>query len=89
VQDSGTCTRPASSPPASRASGAVRAGLTAAYAENAGLSWTSADDHLTLSVFGCDLSDEEYRVYDLDFIDSIVQAFGPPRQPGGLVRWRS
>lgn len=51
---------------------------------NARLAYTTGDDRLQLAVWAKNLSDEEYRIYNLDLglLGFIEQVFAPPRQVG-------
>ncbi|MGH8262628.1 MAG: hypothetical protein ACRET4_04045, partial [Steroidobacteraceae bacterium] len=51
---------------------------------NASLSWQSSNEKTRVSTWCRNITDEEYRLYDLDLglLGFIEQAFGPPRQFG-------
>ena len=55
---------------------------------NARISWASDDDHWTLAAFVNNLTDKEYRIYDLDLGASFGfanQTYARPRWFGGSV----
>jgi iron complex outermembrane recepter protein len=56
---------------------------------NASLSYRTNDDHLRLTAYVKNFTDEEYRLYDLDLglLGFIEQAYGPPRQVGVSVAY--
>ncbi|HZF16341.1 MAG TPA: TonB-dependent receptor [Steroidobacteraceae bacterium] len=56
---------------------------------NASVSWSSANDKTRLTAWCKNLTDEEYRLYDLDLglLGFIEQAYGPPRQFGVTVSY--
>jgi iron complex outermembrane receptor protein len=56
---------------------------------NASLSWQTQDEKTRVSAWCRNITNEEYRLYDLDLglLGFIEQAFGPPRQVGVTVSY--
>jgi iron complex outermembrane receptor protein len=57
---------------------------------NSRVSFSSAGDKVQLNLYVRNLTDEEYRVYNLDLglLGFIEQAYGPPRQFGASVAYK-
>jgi iron complex outermembrane receptor protein len=57
---------------------------------NSRVSFSSAGDKVQLNLYVRNLTDEEYRVYNLDLglLGFIEQAYGPPRQFGASVVYK-
>jgi iron complex outermembrane receptor protein len=57
---------------------------------NAHVSYTTADDRWTVTLWGRNLSDADHRLYNLDLglLGFIEQVYAPPQWFGGTVRYR-